>query len=190
MPENEDEFSISDYLEDAQSRMDKSIESFKKDLTGIRTARASTSMVDGIEVEAYGAMMPLNQLATISIPEPRMIMITPFDKGSIVTIEKGLMKSDLNINPQSDGVVIRLILPELTQERRQELVKQVKSRLEDCRVAIRNIRRDVNDEIKKLKGHSEDEVKSGQDDLQKLTDKHVKTAEDYATKKEESIISV
>lgn len=192
MSDNAQETSIDDILLEVEERMEKSLESLKRDLATIRTSRASVSMVDHIQVEYYGAMTPLNQLATVSVPEARMIMISPFDKSSTQSIEKAILKSDLNITPQSDGQVIRIILPELTMDRRKELVKQVKARLEEARVSIRNVRRDGIDGVKKLsgKGHSEDEIKTAQDDIQKLTDKEVHNAETIATEKEESILTV
>ncbi len=195
MPDNKTqgaEPGIEDIKKDLITRMEKSLEAFNRELAAIRTARASVSMVDHIQVEYYGAMTPLNQVATIAVPEPRMLLITPFDKTSMNAIEKSIMKSDLNITPQNDGVVIRLVLPELTMDRRKELVKQVKTKLEETRVSMRNIRRDGIDSIKKLtgKGHSEDEIKSAQDEVQKLTDKEIAKAEQLAAQKEEGILKV
>lgn len=177
---------------EAQEKMEKSLEALKRELATIRSTRASVNMVDHIQVEYYGAPVPMNQVATISVPEARMLMITPFDKSAMHEIEKAIQKSDLGITPQNDGSVIRLILPEMTMERRQELVKQVKHRLEETRVSVRNIRRDANDSMKKLsgKGHSEDEVKSGQEEIQKVTDEFIKKAEEIAAEKEESILKV
>ena len=185
MPED-DEF-IETLLLESEERMQKSLESMKRDFAAIRSTRASTQMVDHISVDYYGADTPLNQLATLTVPEARMLMIAPFDKSSIQDIEKAILKSDLNITPQNDGEVIRIILPELSMERRQELVKQVKTRLEDAKVAIRNIRRDSNDAVKKKKsdGMSEDEIKDTQDEIQKLTDGLIKQAEDMAQQKED-----
>jgi len=179
-------------IKEAEERMKKSLESLQKEFNNIRAARASATMLDHVHAEYYGSDMPINQLAQISVPESRMILITPYDKSALTAIEKGILKSDLNLTPQSDGNVIRLILPELSGERRQELVKQVKHRLEEARVAIRNIRRDTNDEIKKLtgKGHSEDEIKAAQDDVQKMTDRYIKKGEDAASEKEKSILTV
>ena len=147
-------------------------------------------MIDGIQVEYYGAMTPLNQLASLSIPEARMMLLTPYDKSALGDIEKAIQKSDLGLTPQNDGTMIRLVLPELSMERRQELVKQVKSRLEETRVAIRNVRRDANDHVKKLSGLPEDDVKSGQEEIQKLTDQSIGEAEKLAEQKEESILTV
>jgi ribosome recycling factor len=189
MPETSN---ITSVIKQSEDRMKKSLEALQKELNNIRAARANPAMLDHIQVEYYGSEMPLNQLAQVSVPESRILLITPYDKGSVSAIEKSIQKSDLNITPQSDGNVIRLILPELSGERRQELVKQVKHRLEETRVAIRNIRRDANEEIKKLsgKGHSEDEVKAAQDDVQKMTDRYIKKGEDAAVEKEKSILTV
>jgi ribosome recycling factor len=147
-------------------------------------------MLEGILVEYYGTEVPINQVATINVPEPRMLLIQPFDKNSLSAIEKAILKSDLNLNPQNDGNVIRLILPEMTQERRMELIKLVKQKLEEAKVAIRNVRRDANDDIKKISGISKDEQKHYQDEVQKITDKHIKILEELAHKKEQSILEI
>ncbi len=189
MPDN-NEISIEEIVLTAEERMQKSLDSLKRDFAAIRAARATSNMVDHVQVEYYGSMAQLNQLATISIPEPRMIMISPFDKSSISAVEKAILKSDLNLTPQNDGSVIRLVLPELTMDRRKELVKQVKTRLEEARVSIRNIRRDSLDDLKKVSGHSEDEIKSVQEEIQQLTNKFVEKSEELANQKEESILTV
>jgi len=188
----EEEATVEAVLLDAEEKMEKSLEHLKRELNNIRSTRATPSMLDSIQVEYYGAATPLNQLASVSAPEARQLMIQPYDKGAMKDIEKAILASDLSLTPQNDGVVIRIFLPELTMERRQELVKLVKHRTEETRVAIRNIRRDTNDEIKKLKssGLSEDEIKDAQDETQKLTDRYVKEAEDAAAQKEESILAV
>ncbi|MCS7205038.1 MAG: ribosome recycling factor [Leptospiraceae bacterium] len=179
---------IKSILEEANKRMDKTIEAFKKELNSIRSSRANPSILDGILVEYYGTEVPINQIATISVPEARLIVIQPYDKNSLTAIEKAIQKSDLNINPQNDGSVIRLVLPEMTKERRLELVKQVKQKLEEAKVAIRNVRRDSLDDLKKITNISKDEQKHYQDEVQKITDKHIKILEDLAHKKEESIM--
>lgn len=189
MADNDDN-STEMILLEAEERMQKSIDSLVRDLANIRSTRATPSMLDHITVEYYGADTALNQLATVNAPEPRMLIIQPFDKGSMGDIEKAILKSDLGLTPQNDGNVIRLILPELSMERRKELVKQVHKRLEDAKISVRNVRRDSNDELKKLDGVSEDEVKSAQDEVQKLTDAHIKKGEESAAKKEEAILSV
>ena len=179
-------------LHEAEERKKKTLESFKKDLANIRSTRASTAMLDHVLVDYYGTHTPLKQLASITVPESRMIVINPFDKGSMGEIERAIHKSDLGISPQNDGTSIRLIMPEMSTERRHELVKQLKHRLEEARVSLRNIRRDTNEEIKKQKGHgaSEDDLKDKQDEVQKLTDRYTKTCEDLAHTKEQSILTV
>lgn len=181
---------VEEILLEAEDRMQKSIDAYKRDLATIRAARATPNMLDGIQVEYYGTMTPLNQLASLSIPEARMMLLTPYDKSALGDIEKAIQKSDLGLTPQNDGTLIRLVLPELSMERRQELVKQVKSRLEESKVSIRNVRRDANDQIKKLDGLPEDDAKANQEEIQKLTDRYVAEAEKLAEQKEESILTV
>ncbi|MBW7856929.1 MAG: ribosome recycling factor [Leptonema sp. (in: Bacteria)] len=187
MSENEQSDNI---VNNAKSRMDRSLENFKRELNTIRSSRANPAMLDGLTAEYYGAETPLNQLATISVPEARMILISPFDKSTLGAIEKSILKSDLNLTPSNDGTVIRLMLPEMTMDRRQELVKQVKQRLEETKVAIRNVRRDANDDLKKLTQLSKDEQKHYQDEIQKLTDGQTLKADEIAKEKEESILKV
>lgn len=177
-------------LDESNKKMDKTVDTFKKELNSVRSNRANPAMLDGIFVEYYGTELPINQVATISVPEPRTLLIQPYDKNALTSIEKAIQKSDLNINPHNDGSVIRLILPEMSKERREELVKLVKLKLEEAKVAIRNIRRDANDEIKKITGISKDDQKHYQDEVQKLTDKHIKVLEELAHKKEESIMQI
>jgi len=187
-----EEFDKKKIINQAKDRMQKSFDSFQRDINTIRSNRATPSMVDGIKVEYYGTMTPLNQLATIAVPEARVLTIAPFDKGSIADIDKAIQKSDLNITPQNDGVVIRLILPELSMDRRKELVKQLKTRTEEGRVSIRNIRRDTNDLIKKVatKNISEDEIKQIHDEIQHLTDSNITHLEEVSEKKEKEILTV
>ena len=187
-----EEFDKKKIINQAKDRMQKSFDSFQRDINTIRSNRATPSMVDGIKVEYYGTMTPLNQLATIAVPEARVLTIAPFDKGSIADIDKAIQKSDLNITPQNDGVVIRLILPELSMDRRKELVKQLKTRTEEGRVSIRNIRRDTNDLIKKVatKNVSEDEIKQIHDEIQHLTDSNIAHLEEASEKKEKEILTV
>lgn len=177
-------------IKEAKARMDRSVENLKKELNTIRSNRANAAMLDGIHAEYYGSDVPLNQLATVSVPEARMLLISPFDKTSLSGIEKAILKSDLNLTPSNDGSVIRLILPEMTMDRRQELVKQVKHRLEETKVAIRNIRRDANDDLKKVTSISKDDHKHLQDEIQKITDSHTHKAEETAREKEDSILKV
>ncbi len=190
MPE---EKGIDDVLLESEERMQKTFDVFIKDLANIRSTRANPAMLDHVHVDYYGSPVPLIQLATISVPESRMLVISPFDKSSTGDIEKAILKSDLSLTPQSDGNVIRLVLPELSMERRHELVKQVKHRLEEARVSIRNIRRDANEDLKKIAakgGHSEDEIKSAQDETQKITNQFISRAEEAAEKKEKTITQV
>lgn len=179
-------------LLESEDRMTKSVEALKKDLNNIRSGRAAPSMVESISIDYYGAQTPLNQLASVTVPEARMLVISPYEKKILGDIEKAILKSDLNITPQNDGVVIRLVLPDLSMERRQELVKQLKGRVEEARVAVRNIRRDANDAIKKLaaKHLSEDDIKAAQEETQELTNKLMALIDDVAAKKEKDIMTV
>lgn len=177
-------------INEAKSRMGRTLENLKRELNTIRSNRANPAMLDGLHVEYYGADTPLNQLATISVPEARILLISPFDKSAASAIEKAILKSDLGLTPSNDGSVIRLILPEMTMDRRQELVKQVKQRLEEAKVAIRNVRRDANDELKKLTHISKDDQKHFQDEIQKITDAHTHKAEMIAKEKEDSILNI
>lgn len=186
------EKNIASKLETAEERMQKTIEAFKRDIANIRSTRASVSMLDQIQVDYYGTPTPVNQLASISVPEARMLLINPYDKGVLADLEKALFKSDIGITPQNDGSVIRLIMPDMSGERRQELVKQLQARLEEARVALRNVRRDTNEELKKWKGSglSEDELKLRQEEVQKLTDSKIKHCEELAGQKKEGILTV
>lgn len=184
---------IEDLLKDSDERMQKGIEALRKEYGSIRAGRANPSILDKVLVDYYGTPTPVNQLANISVPEPRILAIQPWDKSLLPSLEKAILKSDLGLNPSSDGTVIRLIIPQLTAEKRTELVKTLKKKAEESRVAIRNIRRDVNDHLKKLeKDHkaSEDEVKRAQDDLQKMTDKHIKGIDHVLEVKEKEILEV
>ncbi|WP_206810213.1 ribosome recycling factor [Paradesulfitobacterium ferrireducens] len=184
---------ISDVLKEADERMHKAVDALRKEYGTIRAGRANPSLLDKVLVDYYGTPTPVNQLANISVPEPRMLVIQPWDKSSLPTIEKAILKSDLGLNPSSDGTVIRILIPQLTAERRTELVKTVKKKAEDARVAVRNVRRDVNDHLKKAeKDHSasEDEVKRAQEDVQKLTDKIIKDIDHILDVKEKEITEV
>ncbi len=175
---------------ETEDRMDKSIEALQRDVANIRSGRAATSMVEHLQVDYYGASTPLIQLASLSVPEARTILINPYDKGAMSDIEKAILKSDLNLTPQNDGSVIRLVLPDLSMDRRKELVKQLKVRAEEARVSIRNVRRDGNEHIKKLSGKSEDELKASQERIQKLTDQHIHRIDQIVEKKEKDILTV
>lgn len=181
---------IEEVMLECEDKMQKSIDAFKRDLSTIRAARANPQMLDGVQVEYYGEMVAMNQVASVSVPEARMLLITPYDKGAMSEIEKAILKSDLNLTPQNDGNVVRIVLPELSGERRQELVKQVKSRLEEAKVSIRNVRRDTNESIKKIDSLSQDDLKAYQEEVQKLTDSFTDKADKIAAEKEESITTV
>lgn len=182
---------LDDIYADARVRMDKTIEATKSDFSAIRTGRATPALLDRVSAEAYGASMPINQLATISVPQPRLLVIQPFDKGNITLIEKAIQTSDLGINPRNDGKSIFLDIPPLTEERRTELVKQMKKVGEEMKVAIRSIRRDARDEVDLLKEEkeiSEDDQKRGHDEIQKLHDEYIKKIEELMRKKESDIM--
>lgn len=172
-------------------RMDGAIEHVRKELSGVRTGRASVSILDPVQVEAYGAMMPLNQVAQLSIPEPSLIVAQPFDPQLMGAIERAIQKSNLGLNPASDGKVLRIPLPSLTEERRKELSRVVHKYAEDGRNAVRQVRRDANDRLKKLlKDHaiSEDDERRGLDDVQKITDQHVAMIDEMQKKKDVELL--
>lgn len=177
---------------DAEERMDKAIGALKRDLTSLRAGRATPALLDRVQVEYYGAMTPVNQLANINTPDSRTLMIQPWDKSSLASIEKAIMKSDLGLTPSNDGSMIRLAIPALTEERRAELVKLTRKLGEESKVAIRNIRRDANDDIKKLEKSdiSEDESRRYQDDIQKTTDKFIAEVDKVLVAKEKEIMEV
>ena len=184
---------IKDVLRDAETKMKKSHEALRHTLGAIRTGRASPALVEELPVEYYGAEMPLNQLANIAAPEPRMITITPYDQGAVKAIEKAIQNSDVGINPSNDGRVIRLAIPQLTQERRKELVKQVKGKVEESKVALRNVRREAQDALRKIQHDtaiSEDDERRAQDDLQKLTDRYQKELDATGAHKEAEVMEV
>lgn len=177
---------------DAKSKMEKTLEALKNDMNTIRTGRANATMFDKVRVDYYGQKSPLNQVAQISIPEARTVVISPFDKSLIVEIEKAILVADLGLNPSNDGKVIRISIPALTAERRKELVKQAKSMAENFKTTIRNIRRDGNDDLKKMQKASEiteDELKKQNDDLQKLTDKFIADIQSVCDQKEKEILA-
>lgn len=179
-------------IEKAKERFEQSHSSLAREFASIRAGRANASLLDRIQVEYYGAMTPLNQLASITVPEARVLLISPFDKSSLKDIEHAINASDLGINPANDGSVIRLVIPALTEETRKALAKDVKKVGENAKVAIRNIRRDGNDAFKKLKGTevSEDEIKDLEDELQKLTDKHIKDIDKAVDEKSKEVMTV
>lgn len=181
---------IKKILKDASNRMDQSVEAVKHELATLRTGRATPALLDGITVDYYGQRLPINQIATITVPEPRVIVIQPWDKNVISQIEKAIQESDLGLNPQSDGRVIKLYLPQLSEERREELVKLARKRAEEGRVAVRNIRRDAKEHIERLKKEAhvpEDEIHRALDKLQKLTDEHIEKINKLLEDKEKEI---
>jgi ribosome recycling factor len=184
---------IQEVLALADEKMNKTISVIKKELSSMKAGRATPTMLDRIEADYYGTMTQLNQLANISAPEARVLLIQPWDKNSIKAIEKAILKSDLGINPSNDGAAIRLIIPELTEETRKNLVKTVKKTGEEGKVAIRSIRKECNDKIKNLKKEtdlSEDEVKKAEDNIQKKTDSYIKEIDKIVEAKEKEIMTV
>ena len=184
---------IKDALRESTARMRSALQSLEDDLSGIRTGRATPALVERLSVEYYGAPTPLQQLATFSVPEPRQILIKPFDPASIKDIERAIQTSDLGLTPSNDGKSIRLTLPPLTQERREELVKIVGARVEEGRISIRNIRRDVIKDLREFEHEkliSEDDLKRGEDDVQKLTDEYIEKMDKVGGEKEEEILEV
>jgi ribosome recycling factor len=180
-------------LGDARERMAKSVESAQHEFSSVRTGRASPALLDRVVVDYYGAMTPLNQLATISAPEARLITVQPYDKSSIKTIEKAINESDVGLNPSNDGNLIRLAVPELTEERRHELVRVVRNLAEEGRVAIRNVRRDTMQQLRELKSEGEassDDEHRAEVELQKLTDARISELDDVLKTKEQEILEV
>src|ERR1700719_4673823 len=176
-----------------KSRMDKAVDDFRKALVGTRTGRASVHMLDSVTVEAYGAQMPLNQVATVHTPEPQMITVQPFDPSQVGAIEKAIRGAELGLNPMNDGKLIRVPVPALTQERRQEMVKHLHKVLEEHRTAVRNIRRDGNDAIKKAmkdKKITEDDEKRSLEEIQKLTDDEIRKMEEMSKAKEKEVLEL
>ena len=174
-------------------KMDKAIEVFSKELSSLRTGRANAAMLDLVKVDVYGQQMPINQVGSITTPEPRMINIQVWDANNVPLVDAAIQKSDLGLNPQIDGQLIRLPVPELNEERRTELKKLIKSIGEKCKVSIRNIRRDANDELKKLlkdKVISEDEEKSSEKNVQTITDDHIKSVDEKVSLKEKEIMTI
>lgn len=184
---------IESSLKDATDKMAKAVAHLKEDLAAIRTGRAAPALLNRVTVDYYGTTVPLNQLTSISVPEPRLLMITPFDKNAIGSIEKAIQTSDLGITPSNDGNVIRLAFPPLTEERRKDLVKSVHHRAEEARVAVRNVRRHSKEEMEKLEREhviSEDDLKRAEKELQKLTDQHVADVDDIQRHKEQELMEV
>jgi ribosome recycling factor len=184
---------IADTMTDAEQRMAKAMEALRRDLNTIRTGRASPSLLDRVQVEYYGTNTPLNQLAGISVPEPRMLVVQPWDRGSIGAIEKAIQKSELGLNPSNDGQVIRLAIPALTEDRRKQLVKTVHQFTEESKVAVRNIRRDAMDHVRKLKSDkeiSEDDERRAEHQVDDLTKKFTEEADKIGKAKEHEVMEV
>ncbi|HEX9442084.1 MAG TPA: ribosome recycling factor [Roseiflexaceae bacterium] len=184
---------INDVLREAEGKMKKSAESLRQHLGTIRTGRASPALVEHLPVEAYGSSMPLNQLAGISVPEARLIVIQPYDASTMKAIEKAIQNSELGINPSNDGRVIRLAIPQLTEERRRDLTKLVRSRVEESKVALRNVRREALDDLRQLEHEkliSEDEQRRAQDKLQEMTDRYTRDLDHIGAAKEAEVMEV
>jgi ribosome recycling factor len=184
---------VQEQMQDARTRMHKAIESLKSELGSVRTGRASPGLVEHLRVDYYGTPTPLNQLATISTPDARLIVIQPYDRGAMGSVEKAILKSDLGLTPSNDGTVIRLSIPPLTEDRRRDLAKHVRKRVEEARVAVRNVRRDVHDQMRKLEHDhniSQDDLHRSETDLQKLTDEQVKEIDKIGEDKEKELLTV
>jgi ribosome recycling factor len=186
---------LSEQKKKAEEKMNKALDALRKEFATLRTGRASLGILDGIVIDYYGTPTPLNQVANMAVPDPRTITIQPWDAKKLGEIEKAILKSDVGLTPGNDGKIIRLTIPPLTEERRQQIVKHAKKLAEDARVAIRNIRRDVNDEIKRKskdkEAHvSEDETKKLQDEIQKTTDAHINKVDELLAHKEKEILTV
>ena len=180
-------------LKDTEDRMKKTVESLARELTGIRTGKANPALLDPVKVDYYGTPTPLNQLANVAAPEPRLIVVQPFDKNILADIEKAILKTDLGLNPGNDGNLIRIPIPPLTEERRKELGKMVRKLGENGKVAVRNIRRDANDKLKKLEKEgtiTEDDSKRDHENVQELTNKHTEEIDGMVTRKEEEVMEV
>ena len=180
-------------LDKARQRMDSALEALRRDFASVRTGKATPALLDSVRVEAYGSKVPLNQVGTVSAPEPRLLTITPWDKGLLKEIDRGLRESDLNLNPSNDGSIIRIPIPALTEERRKEFVKQLHKLAEEARVAVRQARKDANDDVKasqKKEGLSEDDVRREQDKVQKLTDQYIGKVEEILKHKEAEVMEV
>jgi ribosome recycling factor len=179
-------------LQETSRKMDKVLEAMARDLSRVRTGRASISLLEGIKVECYGTTMPLTQVSSLAAPEPRLLTVQPWDSSNLADIEKAILKSDLGLTPMNDGKIIRLPIPALTTERRKELVKMVKKMEEEAKVALRNLRREANEDLKEMKKEKllpEDDAHRGQEEVQKITDDYIQKAEGQAADKEKEIMS-
>jgi ribosome recycling factor len=184
---------LDDILKTAEHKMTRTVEVLSNDLQSVRTGRAHPALLDKVQVDYYGSPTPLNGVANITAPDPRMVLVQPWDRSMLGPIEKAIQKSDIGINPSNDGQVIRLVLPQLTEERRKELVKQVHHRTEEARVAVRNIRRDSLDQLRKAEkegGISQEDERRAQDRLQKITDQYIKKVDEVSKRKETEVLEV
>lgn len=184
---------INDLLRETEGRMNKAIEALEEECRGYRTGRASPALIERVLVDYYGTPTVLKQLAVISAPEPQMLLVRPYDPGSIGSIEKAIQQAELGLNPNNDGRIIRVPIPRLTEERRREMVKMLRRRLEEARVALRNIRRDALNDLREFENEkliSEDDLKRGQEDLQKLTDQLIKQADEIGERKEQELMEI
>jgi len=184
---------VQEQLQDASTRMEKAVDSLRHELGTVRTGRASPGLVEHLRVDYYGSPTPLNQLAIVSTPDARLIVIQPYDRGAMGAIEKSILKSDLGLTPANDGTVIRLSIPPLTEDRRRELAKHVRKRVEEARVAVRNVRRDCHDHIRKLEHDhmiSQDDLHRSETELQKLTDDQVKEIDKVGEAKEQDLLAI
>lgn len=182
-----------DVIDKSRNGMEKAIDALKKELAKVRTGRASTSLLDAVRVDYYGTPTPINQVGTLTVPEPRLITIQPWEKNLIPEIEKAILKSDLGLNPSSDGQLVRIVIPPLTEDRRKEMVKMAKRMAEDAKIAIRNVRRDANENLKKLekeKEISEDDLKRGEKEIQDGTDGFVKSVDEIVAAKEKEVMEI
>lgn len=184
---------VKDVLREAEEKMKRTAELFRKELAGLRAGRATPALLERVLVDYYGTPTPVNQMANVSVPEPRLLVIQPWDKGQVQSIERAILKSDLGLTPKSDAGIIRLMIPPLNEERRRDLVKQVSKKAEEQRVALRNVRRDANDFLKDLEKEgeiTEDELHRGQDEVQKLTDRSITEIDNIVKAKEKEILEV
>ena len=184
---------MQDVVRDLETRMQAAIDLLGREFSGVRTGRANTALLDAVRVEAYGTHTPINQMASVSVPDPKTLLIQPWDTTQIAAIEKAILKSDLGLTPSSDGKVVRLTMPTLTEERRKQLAKTVGKLAEEARVSIRNIRRDANDRLKALakdRKASQDEERRGHDQIQKTTDKFIARVDELTKKKEQEILAI
>ena len=184
---------MQDVVKDLETRMQAAVDLLGREFSGVRTGRANTALLDAVRVDAYGTHTPINQMASVSVPDPKTLLIQPWDTTQIAAIEKAILKSDLGLTPSSDGKVVRLTMPTLTEERRKQLAKTVGKLAEEARVSIRNIRRDANDRLKALakdKKASQDEERRGHDQIQKTTDKFIARVDELTKKKEQEILAI